>query len=152
MSLESTMDELNAKLGQEILLGDWIEISQERIDMFAECTHDKQWMHTDPVMAQNGPSGTTVAPGFLIASFVPYYFYQVQFKYEGSKYRMNYGIEKVRFITPVPVGSRIRDRIVLSGAEVRPGNRILMSTSHTFEIEGVDDPACIVEISGIIAF
>lgn len=152
MSLESTMDELNEKLGKEILLGDWIEINQERIDMFAECTSDKQWIHVDPEKAKEGPFGKTLAHGFLIASFVPYYFYQVPFKYEGSKFRMNYGINRVRFLEPVPVGSRIRDRIMLVGAEERPNNRILMTTSHTFEIEGNETPACVVEISGIIAF
>lgn len=152
MSLESTLNELNEYMGKECFLGEWIEITQERIDNFAKSTDDYQWIHVDPEQAKNGPFGKTIAHGFLTLSLLPYYFYQVPFKYEGATFRMNYGLNKVRFLAPVPVGSKLRDRIILTGAEVQQGNRLLMTTSHTIEIEGNDTPACIAEALGLIVF
>lgn len=152
MSLESTLKELNAFQGKECFLGEWIEITQERIDNFAKSTDDYQWIHVDPEKAKNGPFGKTIGHGFLTLSLIPYYFYQVPFKYEGSTFRMNYGLNKVRFLAPVPVGSKIRDRIVLISAEEQAGNRVLMTTKHTMEIEGNDTPALIAEALGLIMF
>lgn len=152
MSLQSTLDEMNAVMGTECFIGDWIEITQEQINMFAESTTDKQWIHVDPERAKNSPFGKTIAHGFLTLSHIPYFAYQIPFEYKDSKFRMNYGLDKVRFLAPVPVGSRIRDRIVMKAAEERPGNKLMMITSHTFEIEGSETPACVADLLAMIIF
>ena len=120
-------------------------MSQGQIDGFADATGDHQWIHVDPAKAAQGPFGTTIAHGFLTLSHIPFFSYQGAVSPEGAKMTINYGLNKVRFPNPVPVGSRIRDRIVLSNVEEQQGGRILITTTHTIEIEGQEKPACVAE-------
>src|SRR5580693_4866524 len=112
MKVFRSLDELKAATGTELGVSDWLEIDQERIDRFAEATGDHQWIHTDPVRAESGPFGKTIAHGYLTLSLLPYFAVQ-NYRIEGGRMSVNYGLNKVRFITPVPVGSRLRGRTEL---------------------------------------
>jgi acyl dehydratase len=141
--LKTKFDEMK---GKEIVCSDWIEIQQERIDRFAACTGDYQWIHTDQTRAALGPFGRTIAQGFLLLSMVNFFREQGDFVPEGIKMSVNYGMNKVRFITPVTTGSKIRDRVVLTCIEHKSDNRILVTLTHTIEIKGQDKPACVAEV------
>ena len=145
MAKELPLEEIKALVGREVYVSDWKEVSQGQIDGFADATGDHQWIHVDPVKAAQGPFGTTIAHGFLTLSHIPFFSYQGAVSPEGTKMTINYGLNKVRFPNPVPVGSRIRDRIILSNVEEQPGGRILITTTHTIEIEGQEKPACVAE-------
>jgi acyl dehydratase len=106
----------------------------------------------DEEKAAKGPFGKTIAHGFLTLSHLPFFSYQVPLKLEDAQMSINYGLDKVRFINPVISGSKIRDRIVLSAMEEKPGNRLLMKQTHTIEIEGQGKPACIAEALAMIFF
>ena len=148
----AALNEMKKLIGKEIFLSDWKEITQEKINQFADCTEDHQWIHVDVEKAKKGPFGTPIAHGFLTLSHLPFFSYQVPIKAEGAKMSINYGLDKVRFLNPVPVGSKIRDRIVMSGVEEKPDNRLLIKQTHTIEIQGVDKPACIAESLGMVFF
>jgi acyl dehydratase len=102
--------------------------------------------------AKKGPFGSPIAHGFLTLSHLPFFSYQMPMEYEGAKMSINYGLNKVRFLNPVVVGSKIRDRIVFTAVELKEGNRILMTTTHTMEIQGQEKPACIAESLAMIFF
>ncbi len=150
MSADSLIQFLQPQLGSEIHVGPWLTITQERIDRFAEVTGDVQWIHTDPVRAaKESPYGTTIAHGYLTLSLLPYLtesnhpdFFQKN--YPGMKMRVNYGANKVRFPSPVLVGSRIRARTVIESAE-KVGDAVQIMYRITVEIEGTGKPACVVE-------
>ncbi len=150
MSAESLMNYLQPQLGSEIHVGPWLTITQERIDRFAEVTGDVQWIHTDPDRAaKESPYGATIAHGYLTLALLPYLtesnhpdFFQKN--YPGMKMRVNYGTNKVRFPSPVLVGSRIRARMVLDSAE-KMGVAVQIMYRITVEIEGVAKPACVAE-------
>ena len=152
MSIESVLQELKPHLGKEVFVSGWKQVTQEQINQFADSTKDHQWIHVDLEKAAKGPFGQTIAHGFLTLSHLPFFSYQVPLKFEGAKMSINYGLDKVRFLNPVPSGAKIRDRIVLSALEEKPGNRILMTQQHTIEIEGQDKPACIADALGMIFF
>ncbi len=152
MSVAEAIEEKKELIGKEIFCSDWVEITQEQINQFADCTRDHQWIHVDQEKAAAGPFGTTIAHGFLTLSHIPYFSYQVPMRFEGALMSVNYGLNKVRFLNPVPSGSRIRDRIVLLDLEERPGNRILMTHNHTIEIEGAEKPACVAETLSMLFF
>jgi acyl dehydratase len=147
---EQLLEFLAPKIGSEIHRGPWLAIDQERIDHFAAVTGDIQWIHTDPERARReSPYGTTVAHGFLTLALLPNltqsnhpdHFAQ---NYPGMRLRVNYGLNKVRFPAPVLVGSRVRARTVLQGAEpVGEGVQIIYLI--TVEIEGGAKPACVAE-------
>ena len=145
MAKELPLEEIKALVGREVYVSDWKEVSQGQIDGFADATGDHQWIHVDPVKAAQGPFGKTIAHGFLTLSHIPFFSYQGAVSPEGVKMTINYGLNKVRFPNPVPVGSRIRDRIILSNVEEQQGGRILITTTHTIEIEGQEKPACVAE-------
>ena len=145
MAKELPLEEIKALVGREIYVSGWKEVSQGQIDGFADATGDHQWIHVDPVKAAQGPFGTTIAHGFLTLSHIPFFSYQGAVSPEGAKVTINYGLNKVRFPNPVPVGSRIRDRISLLNVEEQQGGRILITTTHTIEIEGQEKPACVAE-------
>jgi acyl dehydratase len=132
--------------GREIFCTRWLEIDQERIDRFAACTGDHQWIHVDETKAAKGPFGRTIAQGFLLLSLVNFFREQGDFIPEGIKMSVNYGVNRVRFLTPVQVGSKIRDRGVLTGVERKTGNRVLVTVTHTIEIEGEVKPACVADV------
>ncbi len=141
---------LQPQVGQEIHIGPWLEIDQQRIHQFAAVTGDLQWIHIDPERAaQESPYGSTIAHGYLTLSLLPYLtesnhpdFFQQN--YPGMKYRVNYGLNKVRFPAPVKVGSRLRARtLIQSVEEVSKGMQICYLI--TVEIEGQQKPACVAE-------
>lgn len=152
MSLASSLKTMEKYVGKEVFVSDWTQVTQEQINKFADSTMDHQWIHVDVEKAAKGPFGHTIAHGFLTLSHLPFFSYQVPLKAEGAKMSINYGLDKVRFLNPVASGSKIRDRIVLKSLEEKPGNRLLMTQTHTIEIEGQEKPACIAEALGMIFF
>jgi len=137
--------ELKDYLGQEVGVSDWFEVTQERINKFADATNDHQFIHVDPEMAKNTPWGTTIAHGFLTLSLLPYLSAENGIIPENIQMAVNYGTDKVRFLEAVPVDSKIRGRFVLSGVQEKPGNRWLLKSDVTIEIEGKEKPAAIAE-------
>ena len=152
MSVAEVLKDMEKLIGKEIFISDWTQVTQEQINQFADSTKDHQWIHVDVEKAAKGPFGKTIAHGFLTLSHLPFFSYQVPLKFEGSKMLINYGLDKVRFINPVISGSKIRGRIVLSLLEQKPDNRILMTQTHTIEIEGQEKPACIAQALTMIFF
>lgn len=152
MAMAEVLSQLKESLGKEIFVSDWTEITQEQINQFADCTKDHQWIHVDLEKAAKGPFGRTIAHGFLTLSHIPFFSYQVPLKLEGALMSINYGLNRVRFLNPVPSGSKIRDRIVLSAIEEKSGNRLLMTQTHTIEIKGQEKPACVAETLAMIFF
>ncbi|MEQ3552007.1 MaoC family dehydratase [Pseudonocardia nematodicida] len=137
------VDELRAAKGTEIGTSDWITVEQDRIDGFADATDDHQWIHVDPERARGGPFGTTIAHGFLTLSLLPVLLKGV-YRIEGTRMGVNYGLDKVRFPSPVPVGSRVRGRVeIVDVADVTGG--VHVSTKITVEIEGSEKPAVVAE-------
>ena len=143
---------MEESIGKEIFLSDWTQVTQEQINQFADSTKDHQWIHVDVEKAAKGPFGQTIAHGFLTLSHIPFFSYQVPLKMEGALMSVNYGLDRVRFLNPVVSGAKIRDRIVLTAIEEKPGNRILVTQTHTIEIEGQEKPACIAQMLGMIFF
>jgi acyl dehydratase len=135
-------------IGQE-LVSEWRSIEQERIDEFARATDDPQWIHTDPEAAAAGPFGTTVAHGFLTLSLVANFGYQVVPGVKGAKMGMNYGMNKLRFVSPVKSGSRVRGRFKLKSLDDQGGGRWLSTTEVTVEVEGQEKPSIVMEWLGM---
>ncbi|NVK10887.1 MAG: MaoC family dehydratase [Gammaproteobacteria bacterium] len=133
--------ELPSWEGKETGVSSWIEVTQEKIDQFADATHDHQFIHVDPEQAAKTPFGSTIAHGFLSLSLLSAFSYENALGLEHTTMGVNYGFEKVRFLQPVKVGSRVRGRSVLKSAvEKRPG-QFLLTWDVTVEIEGQDKPA-----------
>ncbi len=147
MPLENyTIDNLNDFIGLEVGTTDWFTVDQEQINRFAEATGDNQWIHVDVERAKKeSPFGTTIAHGFYSLSMVPMLQFQLGLLPKGVLQATNYGLNKVRFVTPVPVNSRLRLRVVLIYAEDKGGGRILLTTKNTMEIEGQERPAFVAE-------
>ena len=141
-----TIAELKDLLGQEIGLSDWITVTQERIQLFADATNDHQWIHLDAERAKAGPFGTTIAHGFLTLSLLPEMAASA-FGVRETRMGVNYGLNKVRFPAPVPSGSRLRGRFKLVGYEPLEGGAQL-TVQVTMEREGSDKPVCIAESIG----
>jgi acyl dehydratase len=137
------VDEVKAAQGEHLGHSDWLEITQERVDTFAEATGDFQWIHVDVERAQAGPFGGTIAHGYLTLSLTPFFVNQIV-SYEGFALAINYGSDRVRFINPVLVGARIRAGLEL--AEVTDVNGgIQVKGLVTIEIDGAEKPACVIE-------
>jgi acyl dehydratase len=139
----SGIDDLRTKVGQELGVSDWIEITQERIDAFADVTDDHQWIHVDPERAKETPFGGTIAHGLFTLSIGPALGYSL-FTVENIAFALNYGYEKVRFPAPLPVGKRVRMRATLAKVDDVPGG-VQMQVTQTFEVEGGDKPCCVAE-------
>ncbi|WHU46100.1 MaoC family dehydratase [Gordonia sp. L191] len=139
----SSLDDVKAAIGEDLGSGEWLEITQERVNQFAEATGDHQWIHVDPERAKAGPFGAPIAHGFLTLSLLPMLAGSI-FTVEGPKLVINYGLNKVRFPNPVPVGSRIRANAVITSVEEGPKG-VTMVVVNTVEIEGSDKPACVAE-------
>jgi acyl dehydratase len=132
-------------VGDEFGPSEWLEIDQERIDRFAAATDDPQWIHVDPVKAAAGPFGTTIAHGFLTLSLLVRFWYEVGPHEDGYRMGINYGVNKVRFPSPVPVGSRLRGRFtVLAVDEIDGGVQVVLN--GVAEREGQEKPACAAEL------
>ena len=143
MKTFAKLQELQALVGQEIGLSDWITVDQQRIDGFAEATGDRQWIHIDPVQAAQGPFGRTIAHGFLTLSLLPELFAHA-FAIDDVRMGVNYGLNKVRFTAPVPSGGRVRGRFVLREYQPLEGGAQL-TVEATIELEGSARPACVAE-------
>lgn len=148
MSLQRALETLQSQLGQVTQLGDWMRISQERINQFAQATDDHQWIHVDTEKArQHSPFGTTIAHGYLTLSLIVPLTRQSETevpKFEGLKMAVNYGLNKVRFPAPVKTGVRIRARSVLKQVAEVSGS-LQLTREVTIEIEGGGKPACVAE-------
>ena len=131
-------------IGQEVAISNWVTITQAQIQKFADATGDQQWIHTDPERAAKGPFGAPIAHGFLTLSLLPQFFDDT-FTIEGSKMGVNYGLNKVRFMAPVPVNSRLRARMTLQAAERIEPDGVQMTWLVTVEREGSDKPVCVAE-------
>jgi acyl dehydratase len=137
--------ELQLNPGDEFGPSSWVEITQERIDAFAEATGDHQWIHVDPERAKDGPFGTTIAHGYLTLSLLPAASSEVVPRDPGARMGINYGVNRVRFPAPVPVGSRTRARFRVDQVDVFEwGAQVTMTA--TVEREGADKPVCVAEI------
>ncbi len=138
-----TPAELKAAVGKHLGYSDWLEISQDRIDKFADATGDHQWIHVDPERAKDGPYGVTIAHGYLTQSLVNLFLPQIA-DVRGYKMGVNYGADRLRFPAPVPVGSRIRGSAeLLQVDEVKGGVQAVIRV--TVEIEGSERPACVID-------
>ncbi|NOR15862.1 MAG: MaoC family dehydratase [Candidatus Aminicenantes bacterium] len=146
MSDKLSQKHLEDLLGQEIGLSDWMEITQERINDFADCTEDHQWIHVDLEKAKKGPLKSTVAHGFLLLSLLPHLNWQIDIFNKEIKMAVNYGLDRVRFIHPVKPGDRIRSRSLLKTITKRGFRRVLLSVESTLEIEGKKKPALVAEL------
>ena len=136
--------ELTAAVGQQLGHSEWMEIDQDRINLFADATGDHQWIHVDPEMAKAGPFGAPIAHGYLTLSLVSMMMPQI-LEVHGVSMGVNYGTDKIRFPAPVPVGSKIRGRGELVKAEEVKGGAVQATIRVTIEIEGKDRPACVVD-------
>ncbi|GAA1054872.1 MaoC family dehydratase [Dietzia cercidiphylli] len=137
------LEQLEAELGRHVGYSDWMEITQDRIDAFADATGDHQWIHVDPVRAAQGPYGATIAHGYLTLSLLPVLGAEVM-EIRGFRMMINYGVDKVRFPAPVPVGSRIRAGIELTSLQ-RRSSGVQLGSLVTVEVEGSDRPAVVAE-------
>ena len=141
-----------AMVGHEIGVSSWHLIDQSRINVYADVIEDHQFIHVDPARAKDTPFGTTVAHGFLTMSLMSIMSYEVMPVIEGTKMGVNYGFDKLRFISPVKSGSRVRGRFTLAEPRLRKDKELQSRTSVTVEIEGEDKPALVAEWIGLIYF
>lgn len=140
----ATVDEL---VGKEIGVSDWLKIDQQRVDQFAECTDDHQWIHVDQSLAaQISPFGCTIAHGFLTLSLLTQFQQSLGVYPQDAKQVLNYGLNKVRFLYPVKVGDRIRNRVVLDNVQQKSNGAQLLTLVNVIEIEGNETPAMIAEM------
>lgn len=140
-NLVVTFEELPGLVGRDLGVTEYREVTQDRIDAFAGAADDDQWIHTDPERAKDGPFGTTIAHGFLtLALVIP--FWGELFDVEGVSSKVNYGLDRVRFTAPVPVGSRIRMHSVIEAVEEVKGG-VQLTTANTIQIEGQERPALV---------
>jgi acyl dehydratase len=144
MTTTLTLEELEQAGERDLGATDWVTLDQERINQFAEATGDHQWIHVDPEMAAQGPFGGTIAHGYLSLSLLPGLLPEV-LTVEGARMGINYGIDRVRFTAPVPVGSRVRLKAKLASAE-RRGEGVLYKLGVEVEIEGAEKPALVGEV------
>jgi len=141
-----SVTQLRDRVGEEVGVSPWLEIDQTRIDKFAEAIDDPQWIHVDPLRAKSGPFGTTIAHGFLTLSLLSHLI-ESTFSFDDRKMGVNYGLNKVRFTAPVPVGSRVRAHFVLGSWE-RKDDMIQTVWNVSIEREGSDKPVLVAEWIG----
>lgn len=138
-----SLDELRKAAGTDLGYSSWITIDQDRVNLFAEATDDHQWIHVDPELAAQGPFGSTIAHGYLTLSLLPIMSAEVLYV-SGVRMAVNYGVNRVRFPAPVPVGSRVRGHLVLTSVEDIAGGVQIVATT-TIEREGGEKPVCVAE-------
>lgn len=143
---ELTISQLGERVGQELGVSDWVTIDQSRIDKFAACTGDHQWIHVDVERAEReSPYGGAVAHGYLTLAMIAPLSMQIGVIPKDAAAGLNYGVDKARFLAPVPAGARVRLRVVLTGVEPKDGGQAIMKTRNTLEVEGSDKPAVVAE-------
>jgi len=139
-----TLAELAALVGQEVAVSDWTTITQEQVNQFAQATGDHQWIHVDVERAKAGPFGGPIAHGFLTLSLIPKFF-ESSFEIVQSRMGVNYGLNKVRFVSPVPVNSRLRARMKLLQCDAIDNQGVQMVWEVAVQREGSDKPVCVAE-------
>ena len=137
------LDEVKAYVGKELGVSDWLLVTQEKIDAFAAVTGDDQWIHIDVERAKQSPFGGTIAHGYFTLSLAPRFSYDM-FKFDGFAFGINYGLNRVRFPAPLPVGEKVRMRAALKSVEEIPGGAQI-TTELTFELDGGEKPVCVAE-------
>ena len=137
------IDDLKTRIGDELGVSEWHEVTQQDIDAFADVTGDDQWIHVDPERAKETPFGGTIAHGYYTLSLAPKFSYAL-FKLDGVAFGLNYGLNKVRFPAPLPVGSKVRMRMELQSVEDIPGGAQI-TMKLTFERDGGEKPVCVAE-------
>lgn len=138
-------------VGQELGVSDWLTVDQERINEFADCTGDHQWIHVDVERAQReSPLGSTIAHGYLTLALLPAMLTELNIVPEGVSQALNYGLDRVRFIAPVKAGARIRTRAVLLAVEPQNKGRLMLTLQNTVEIEDENKPALIAETLALL--
>jgi len=146
---EKSAELFKSRVGTEDPPSEWHQVKQDQINLFADATGDHQFIHVDPEKASKTPFGTTIAHGFLTLSLLPFLQSSMrsdqQGGYEGLMMAVNYGLDKVRFPSPVKVDSRVRAKRVLSDVELKGGNAVQLKQTITIEIEGEQKPACVAE-------
>ncbi len=144
MKTFENLSELTALVGQEVAVSDWLTVTQEQVNLFAQATGDHQWIHVDVERASAGPFGAPIAHGFLTLSLLPRFFASA-LEIRNTGMGVNYGLNKVRFTSPVPVGSRLRGRLKLLACEPIANDGMQMTWQVTVEREGEAKPACVAE-------
>ena len=144
MKVFASPQELAAAVGTEIGASEWLTIEQDRIDQFADATGDHQWIHVDPERAKEGPFGTTIAHGYLTLSLLPLLCGEI-YRVDGVRMGLNYGLNKVRFVNPVRVGSAVRAVLTVASADEVPGNALQVAVKVVVEIQGEEKPAAVAE-------
>jgi acyl dehydratase len=148
MKVFNGVGELEAAVGEHLGYSDWHQVTQEAVNQFAEATGDHQWIHVDVEKAKQGPFGGTIAHGYLTLSLIPMLVWQV-YEVQGISMGVNYGSNKVRFPTPVPVGSRVRAGVELVSVE-QSAIGYTVTAKVTIELDGAPKPACIAETLSVI--
>jgi acyl dehydratase len=149
MRLFKDFSEIKSAVGTEVGVSDWVTVTQDRINRFAEATGDEQWIHVDVKRArQELPAQTTIAHGLLTVSLVPEFVRSVM-GLQGIKNTLNYGANRIRYLAPVPAGSRLRGRISINAAGDAPPNGLRVTYGITIEIEGGERPACVAEMIAV---
>lgn len=144
MKTFQSLQEFPALVGQEVAVSDWLTITQEQVNQFAQATGDHQWIHVDVERAKAGPFGAPIAHGFLTLSLIPRFF-ESTIEVVESRMGVNYGLNRVRFMAPVPVGSRLRARLKLLACEPIDNQGMQMNWEVTIEREGASKPVCVAE-------
>ncbi|MEL6449851.1 MAG: MaoC family dehydratase [Pseudomonadota bacterium] len=153
MSVEDALRQLQAQVGQEVGVSRWITVDQPMIDQFAATTQDDQWIHTDPARAaRDTPFGGTIAHGFLTLSLASRFAYDCFDLLPGQVMGINYGFDRIRFLAPVPAGSRLRGRFVLSDATQRSAREVMRRMALTIEMDGHDTPALVADWLNLAVF
>ena len=148
--ISTGIEALKNSVGKEMGLSDWFEVTQERVDKFGAAIKDRQWIHCDVEKAKAGPFGATIVHGPLLISLIGHLSGGVDTIPDGIKFFMHYGFDKVRFISPVMVGSRIRNRSRMEDFINKGDGKYLMKIMNTIEVEGAHKPACIAESLGLV--
>jgi acyl dehydratase len=152
MQMIASIEQAQSLVGSELGVSDWMQIDQERVNDFAEVTGDHQWIHVDVERAKSeSPYGAPIAHGFLTLSLIPA-LSKDNFRVQNAKLVINYGLNKVRFLAAVPVGSRIRVRSELVDAVAKDQSTVDLTVRHTIEIDGVDKPAAVAEMIARVLF
>ena len=144
MKTFESLAELPPLVGQEVAVSDWLTVTQQQVNLFAQATGDHQWIHVDVERANAGPFGAPIAHGFLTLSLLPKFF-ETSMEVRNARMGVNYGLNKVRFTAPVPVGSRLRARMKLLACEAIENAGMQMTWLVTVEREGSDKPVCVAE-------
>lgn len=144
MKTFQNLAELPAHVGQEVAVSDWLTVTQEQINLFAQATGDHQWIHVDVEKAKAGPFGAPIAHGFLTLSLIPKFF-ETAIRIENARMGVNYGLNRVRFTAPVPVGSRLRAHLKLLECKAIESDGYQMTWEVSVEREGSERPVCVAE-------